>query len=950
MLNLLVRYKILTNVGSGLTTGNYVNVYWDDTSDVIEVQKFDDGSDTTGTVITTGPDIGARDINHRVISGLVIDELGFTSNFCEYRFCDGTTLNLFYAVSSFPYASQLTSAGHASCTVDVVCDLQIADDFTTVSASDSVTADGEISVSATSSNGTIKFAVDNPSFDYTTEGQTSGSFTGLFSGVHTVTAKDPSGCFDQITVTIGLPTTYGPLYRTEYIDINQVYTRVDILERGYSGAITEVKGFGNSPFILKYNADGDLDKFRPIVPSEARLSLTSETNFQFIGLFTQDDRKYQMRYYKSTDDVTYVEHWRGFLLSDNYSEAYLSPPYGVEIVATDGLADLKSYDFVDADGNRYRDDIVTLKAITEILLKTGLEINIQCGINRYEADMDSGAGDDPLDQCKFNPTTFYDGDSVDNCYEVLEQILKPFGARILQRMGKWFITSVEELADSIDYREFDYTGAYVSNSSIDDIVDIDTPIVQLRAAFRDRVQTLETVPAFGTMFFEHELIKNTSLVSSYGFENTDTYQDATGLTRFKDWNVNILYAPGVTVGIKETKALEGNYNFYLTGIEGNLSGGTWTPTGGKRLILTQKTFDIEHDSTDIFELSFDYSILIFYAGYLSDPHWVRIKWKFKVGSYYYIDGVGWDTSPADVYNSVYVNSFEKTNNFKVRANFRENVADALTEDAILEFVFEGRNGHDFTITSGAGFDNLRAIDTVDLPIGTKVKGYENYSDTGFYYYILESGTDAESTPDIVRPDDYHGTTNTKFWSLEKYEQFAKNVTYVYFDNVILTHFPRGTEQKNITLERSNNSNIKLEFEGKYKLNDIDIDNINNSERNYKNYFKLLDGTPTQVWERSYRAGSGKLLELLSYDFTSQYRTWTNKLTGSFKSDTEVLPSSCMVETNDDGNKYMFMGYSLDDKNYSIQFDMLQLIDVVTDDESPEIDAGFTVGFSLGFRS
>lgn len=49
-------------------------------------------------------------------------------------------------------------------------------------------------------------------------------------------------------------------------------------------------------------------------------------------------------------------------------------------------------------------------------------------------------------------------------------------------------------------------------------------------------------------------------------------------------------------------------------------------------------------------------------------------------------------------------------------------------------------------------------------------------------------------------------------------------------------------------------------------------------------------------------------------------------------------------------KYMFMGYELHDKSSTIVFDLLEVQDVVTDDESDSIDAGFTTGFSFGFRS
>src|SRR5690606_16965121 len=110
-----------------------------------------------------------------------------------------------------------------------------------------------------------------------------------------------------------------------------------------------------------------------------------------------------------------------------------------------GLADLKNYDFADKFDNLYRDDLVTINAIADILAKTDLGINIQTVINRFETEMDTEETDDPTAQCMFGPETFYHDGQVKNCFEALSEILRPFGAVIRQRLGKWFIAHPEEL-------------------------------------------------------------------------------------------------------------------------------------------------------------------------------------------------------------------------------------------------------------------------------------------------------------------------------------------------------------------------------------------------------------------------------------------------------------------------------------------------------------------------
>lgn len=1085
----------------GVVAGNYINVNWDDVALDYEVHKFDNASDTTETVITAGPDLGAKDFDFEVISGIQDPTSGFS--FLQYRFCDGTTLNTFFIVSSFPYASKVEASNHEACTVDIVCDLIINDSYTVQKATAPDATDGAISVTAESSNGTIKFAIDDPDFDYASQGQLSGNFPGILPGSHTITAKDPAGCFDQIQVEVGYDVTYGVRYRLEHTDINDNLTRVDILERDYEGDLEEICGDGH-PFVLKYTSDGQLDKFKAVIPSKATLTITCRENFKFRHLFSQDDRKFQLRYYKNygilddgftpavldnlddwvnediggldwntgiavpyvefadteagatsdllttdyafeagkiyrfsyelqggdsvtpTPDVTwhiqvldvsnnvlleqfvsmpttfpalmphvvtgeyqftapanavkigikivstfiigsstrtfYINEfenltasvaatdwelkWIGYVIGDNYSESYMAPPYPVTIVATDGLSDLKNVSFLDLNERRYREDIITLHAIRDILARTELGINIQCAINRYEENMDQGDTDDPLEQSMFNPTTFYHEGRIKSCIEVLEEILKPFGARILQRNAKWFITSIEEHLSTFDYREFDHNGVLISEGQYDDSVDIKQPLVSLRAAFRDREQVLETIPAFGRMFFEHTLLKNASLIASHGFEVDDVIISPEGFVTIKNWNANLAGAPGIEYGIKETKSLEGDFNFFLRSVDSVATGGQFK--------LRTTDFLMEFDDEDIFELSFDYVVILLSPASGPDPFWIRMKWLLKVGDYYFSEANGWTSDPAvDPYNNIYVTNYNDNQSFKIRGNFRD-VFVTVTEPAYLEIVFEGLLYTDFEIISGgSSYDEFKAIDTTNRGPGYKVRGLytaESPDNLGSWYYVLEESDDAESLPEIVRPDDYNAITNTKVWRREKVEITSKKVEYNYLDNVVLLHYPNGTEPvKNITIEKENNKKIKLVFEGQYLLNDIDIDNINNSERTYENFFKLLDGTPTQVWFRTYRAGEGKLLELLANDFASQYKQWSNRLTGSFIADQEVLPTSIMNEVNDGNRKYMFTEYELYDKEYSIKFNLSELGDVF-DEDGEAIDADFNIDFSLDFHS
>lgn len=1080
MNNLLVRYVIRTNRDAVVLAGDYINVYWDDVNSTFVVHHFDDENDTTETVLTSGPDLGADRFDHEPVTSV---------SPIPYSFCSGADLQTFTRKSTFPYATKVSTANHFSC-VSSVCDLQISDDFTIQPASGSTTADGAFQVSATSSNGTIKFSLD-PNFNYSTDGQESGLFSGYLPGEYTITAKDALGCVDQITIAVPVTDAYGVKYRADYKDVNGIPSRVDILERAFSGAITEIET-GEDPFILKLDGQGELNKFYPIMASMGITTLWSPSNFYFRNLFTQDERKYQKRFYKdfgattggftpatldglslwtnvagpdydwttgATPTITFTSSprnsksdflrtlytfvagrtytfdynfeatgyqgsgaghaaatfeiaildasnnvlinkfvnvsplttgtyiflapngavaigvrvhlspavsdqryrinsytnqtategaggvgleikWLGYLISGHYAEPYIKDPYPVSITATDGLADLKNYDFLDKDGNKYRDDLITINAIAEILAKTDLGLNIQIVINRYETTMAQTATDDPLKQCKFNPETFYHDGKVMNCHDVLQEIIKPFGGVIKQRLGKWFIYNPEELVTSAEYREFDKNGVFISNGTINDIIDIRGAIFSSRAVMEGGGQMLEVVPAYGKLFFEHTLLKHASLIKSYSFEPEDIYTDSNGLKLFKNWNVNIANAPGATYGIKKTKALEGDYNFYLKYL---LLRGSGTNVASGVSVLSAP-ITIEYEDVDAFEFRFSYACLLS-EGSFGNVYWIKLKWMLQVGSYYYNETGGWTTDINQKYNEIYVERFNEVLEKKVTALLRD-VAALTTESAMVEFILCNAFVYDFEDTTA-----LKNTPTTTKAIGNRMKVKSSAS--LMHYYILEEGTDAESIPSIVRPIDYAAGTNERIWKAEhlSVSSRGREVEFNYLDNVVLLHFPDGAEPADdITIERENNSGIKIDLEMSYLLNDIDTVNINNSEQTYKNYFKLLSGTPTQTWARSYRAGQGKLLDLLSNDVVSQYKSPSNKITGSFLIDREVITTTILNEAGDSNRKYQFMGYALHDKHATIDFDIVELKDAVTDPTSDAVDAGFTTGFTLGFRS
>jgi hypothetical protein len=63
--------------------------------------------------------------------------------------------------------------------------------------------------------------------------------------------------------------------------------------------------------------------------------------------------------------------------------------------------------------------------------------------------------------------------------------------------------------------------------------------------------------------------------------------------------------------------------------------------------------------------------------------------------------------------------------------------------------------------TGGGSTNLDGVTTVGVPVPRFYWFY--HATDGMRGYILRAGTDAESSPAYVRPDDYNAGSNAKCW-------------------------------------------------------------------------------------------------------------------------------------------------------------------------------------------
>jgi hypothetical protein len=767
----IASYVLITDRGGDYGPATTVNVNWNDVSEAIEVYTAEDLF-SGFTLQTSGPSLGSANIDYTV------------SNY-SYKFCEGTTLNYFTLTPYiFPYVRQEYIENSFACAVDPTptCDLLFDDNPTITGASNAASNDGSVTVSATSSNGTIKYALFD--FQYGTQGQTSNVFNGLYGATYTIYAKDSAGCQDTITVIVPVSETYTFKYFMEFTDIhgkenNGFNHKIEIYERGYVGASSELQAKAD-PFSKKLNADAE-DKFFIIRASELNFTFLSQTSFQYHDLFTEDDRQFLVKHYIDYGSG-YELDWTGYLIPFFYSENHVNHVYEVSVTATDGLANLKDLEFVDDSGENLKGIVKGIDIISIILKKLGLNLNIRSAINMYDAEFDSADTDDPLQQAYYDTSVYYDEDGVpEKCDKVLKYILTDYLAVIAQSDNTWIIWRPEELISDFDYRENDPTGAYVSNGNIDPANPIDSPTQDNRLAWKDRSGVLNMLPSYGTFIINQKLIRNKSLFPSYGFEPEDVRPYIGETYFFYGWGLIIDEGSGMTWGLTVVERENSRGALYIQ----------WVPFYSN-IIVPAKTVTIYNTQG---QCSFSYKDSIrFSFDYMTETvfQWpfVLIEFKLKIitisGDYYYDPSVPnspWSTTDSG-YARIYVNRFNTwvTEEIVVKSP----APPGLTLGGQVQVYIKVTNNAGAEYASEAA---VKAITTASLMSGYKLSAIAG--DGLRHFYELVDSVEADDPPNILRPNDYNALSNTRAWRSFGSGYQGLGTGRQQLDNVIFEILPDG---------------------------------------------------------------------------------------------------------------------------------------------------------------
>ena len=228
------------------------------------------------------------------------------------------------------------------------------------------------------------------------------------------------------------------IYKGGFYSVGGTLYEVEILKEGYAGATTEI-AFGEDPLTIEW---ADVDKLEPVMSSSARIQLFSDSDRQFVGLYTVETGSVRMDVYR--DGSLY---WSGTIDTELYEEPYAyKDGYVVEITFSD---------FAPLDRLRFNGSgFMTLRSlINDILNESGVrygELIPYISTAPYLYNVVDETSGSLLDTVSVQAANFYDEDGeAMSLRKVLDETLRPLSLRLLQKDGHIYLYDLNALSTAV---------------------------------------------------------------------------------------------------------------------------------------------------------------------------------------------------------------------------------------------------------------------------------------------------------------------------------------------------------------------------------------------------------------------------------------------------------------------------------------------------------------------
>ena len=214
--------------------------------------------------------------------------------------------------------------------------------------------------------------------------------------------------------------SYGIKYKGGFYSVKGTLYEINLLQDGYTGAAQDI-AFSSTSLEIEWP---ETDKLDPIVSSNATLRLYSDTDRQFLDLYTIKAGAVRMDVYRAG-----ALYWSGTLDPELYEEPYsYKKDYTVELTFAD---------FAILDRLKWSEQgFATIsEVINTALSATGINYS---SLTKYVSTRLSRTDEDLLARIAVSGMNFFDeDDEAMSLKEVLEGVLKPFGLRIIQKAGRY---------------------------------------------------------------------------------------------------------------------------------------------------------------------------------------------------------------------------------------------------------------------------------------------------------------------------------------------------------------------------------------------------------------------------------------------------------------------------------------------------------------------------------
>ena len=202
--------------------------------------------------------------------------------------------------------------------------------------------------------------------------------------------------------------SYGPIYEFAFDSQNGADILIVISKKNYTGEVTR-RPLGRAP-ILKRENNGH------VYGTSLEIYAECKVDGEYAEFYTSSADEFRVDLYKDQIPI-----WTGFITPELYSEPDIAPPYDVQIIATDGLGELKNYMFQQTEKKTLQEHL------DFILSHTGLSLGCDV-VSAVSYVGPEGTSSEPYQVLGLEIDLSYESENT--CYDTLQNILTSLNAAI----------------------------------------------------------------------------------------------------------------------------------------------------------------------------------------------------------------------------------------------------------------------------------------------------------------------------------------------------------------------------------------------------------------------------------------------------------------------------------------------------------------------------------------